>query len=71
MTSKLIIIGHDVEEEGLHVVVERLGPQEKLGKKAEILTINRVFPAVDFEERMFSVTIDLITRRVLGRAFQL
>ena len=31
--------GHDVEEEGLHVEVERLVVQEELGQQAEILAV--------------------------------
>ncbi len=50
MTAKFVALRHDIEQEGLNVIVESFRPQEKLGQQAEILTIDRVFATVDLEE---------------------
>ena len=39
--------GHDVEEEGLHVEVERLVVQEELGQQAQVLAVLLVPGNVD------------------------
>lgn len=38
--SSFIRFGHNVEEEGLDVVVERLMIEEHLGEQAEVLTVD-------------------------------
>lgn len=36
----VIGLGHHVEEEGLHVVVERLMVQEEFGQKTQVLAVD-------------------------------
>jgi hypothetical protein len=66
-----VVLGHNVEQEWLHIIVEGFGTQEKLGQEAKILTINWVLSAVDLEERVFAVAVYLVPRRMLGGTFQL
>ena len=49
MTALLVHLRQDVEEEGLHVEVERLVVQEELGHEAEILAEDLVVTAVDLK----------------------
>jgi hypothetical protein len=42
--------GHHVEEEGLHVKVEGLVVEEKLGKEAQVLAVLLVPLAADLED---------------------
>lgn len=51
MRAILIIFRHDIEEEGRNIEVKCLVVQEKLSKKAEVLTIKLRFEAVDFVDR--------------------
>ena len=46
----MIFSSHDVEEEGVCVVVERLVIEEELGEEAEVLRVRLVLAAVDLEE---------------------
>jgi hypothetical protein len=71
MTAIAIVLGHDVEEERLHVVVEGFGSQKELRKEAEVLTIDGVLSTVNLEEGVLAVAVDFIARRVLCGAFEL
>ena len=37
VTAFVVVLGEDVEEEGLHIIVQSLVVQEKLGQQAEVL----------------------------------
>ena len=81
MTTKLVILRHYVKQERLHVVVERFRTKKELSQQAEVLTIEWVSPAIDFEERQCSlgasfgiddvVAVNLVARGVFCRAFEL
>ena len=40
VAAGVVCLGHDVEEEGLHVVVQRLVVQEQLGQETEVLAVD-------------------------------
>ena len=40
VTAQMVRFCHDVEEERLHVVVQRLVVQEQLGQQAQILAVD-------------------------------
>lgn len=69
MATVLVVFCHDVEEEGFDVVVEGFGSEKEFREKAEVLAVDWVLAAVDFEEREAAVTIDFVAWRVLRRAF--
>lgn len=71
MAAIIVVLCHDIEQEGFHVVVESLRTQEQLGEKTEVLTINWILTTIDFEEGVLAVAIDLITGRMLSWAFEL
>jgi hypothetical protein len=71
VAAKFVVLGHDIEEEGLDIVIQRLRSKEQLGHQAEVLAIDRVLAAVDLEEGVLAVTIDLVAGRVLSWAFEL
>lgn len=71
MAAEVVILRHDIEQERLHVVVERFGAQEQLGKEAEVLAVYGVLATVDLEEGILAVTIDLVARRMLSWALEL
>ena len=48
-------LGHDVEEEWVGVVVERLVVQEELRQQAQVLRVRLVLPTVDLERERGSV----------------
>ena len=45
----VLYLSEDIEEEGLHVVVERLVVQEQLDEQAEVLTVDLVRVPVHLE----------------------
>ena len=51
MTAVFIIFCENVEEKGLHVVIQRLVVQEKLGKQAEVLAIDLAHVAINLVRR--------------------
>jgi hypothetical protein len=71
MTAEAIVLSHDVEQERLHIVVERLGAQEEFGQQAEVLAVYWILTTVNLEEGVFAVAIYLVARRVLRRALEL
>jgi hypothetical protein len=46
VAAPIVALGHDVEEKGLHVIVEGLVIQEELGHQAEVLAVDLVLLAV-------------------------
>lgn len=64
MEAPRVELGHDVEEERVGVVVERLVVQEQLGQQAEVLRVVFVLPTVDLEEGYGVVSVDLVARRM-------
>ena len=40
MAAGVVRLRHDVEEEGLHVVVQRLVVQEQLGQETQVLAVD-------------------------------
>ena len=67
VTSFGIGDGHDVEKEGLHVVVERFRVEKTLGQQAEVLAVGLLLLAVHFPDG------DLLlprVRRSEGRPYQ-
>ena len=71
VAPKFVVFGHDVEEEGFDVVVEGLRAEKKLRKQTEILAVDGVLAAVDFKDGNGMVSVDLVTRWMLRRAFEL
>jgi len=69
MAAVLVVFCHNVEKEGLDVVVEGFGSEKEFREKAKVLTVDWVLAAVDFEEREAAVTIDFVAWRVLCRTF--
>ncbi len=59
---------HDVEEERVHVVIERLVVEEHLGEQTQVPAPRPLPPAVDLVERYKVVPVDLVPRGVLERA---
>lgn len=71
MAAQLVVFGHNVEEEGFDVVVERFGSEEQLSKQAEVLAVHRVLAPVDFKDSHGAFAIDFIARGMLCGAFKL
>lgn len=71
MTTISIVFGHDVEEEGLDVVVQRLRSKEEFREQTQVLAIDRVLATVNLEEGELLITIDFVARRMLGGTFEL
>lgn len=40
MATGVVRLGHDIEQEGLHVVIQRLVVQKKLGQQAQVLAVD-------------------------------
>lgn len=62
--------GHAVEEERVHVVVERLMIEEQFTQQTEITTPGPLPSAVDLEEGDVVVAVDFVAGRVHERAFR-
>ena len=71
MTAIVIILGHDVEEKWFYIIVQGLRAKKELCEKTEVLTVNGIFPTVNFKKGVFSVPVYFIARRVLCWAFEL
>ena len=63
-----VVLGQDVEEERLHVVVERLVIEEEFDEETEVLTVDLVGVAVHLEHRHAVPSVDLHPGRVAPRA---
>lgn len=64
MTTFAVGVGHHVEEEGLHVVVQGLVVEEELGQQAQLLTVLLVLPAVDLPNAEIVLPVHLVSGRV-------
>jgi len=62
VAATCVTLGHDVKEERFYIVIESLVIEEELGEKAEVLTVDLVFLAVDFEHGQRPIAVDLIAR---------
>jgi len=51
VAAEFVVFRHDVEEKGFDVVVEGLGAEEEFREETKVLTVERVPPTVNFEER--------------------
>ena len=40
MAARVVCLRHDVEQEGLHVIVQRLVVQEQLGQETQVLAVD-------------------------------
>ena len=65
MAAMFIIFGENIEEEGLHIVVESLVVEEEFGEKTEILTIDLIGITVHLEHRQVFTSIDFVGRRMI------
>ena len=68
MTTLTVILGEDIEQERLHVIVERLVVEKQLDEQAEVLTVDLVCVAVHLEHRHAVLPVDLHPGRVAPRA---
>ena len=68
MAPLAVVLGQDVEEEGLHVIVERLVVQEELGQEAQVLAVDLARHAVHLEDGEVVLAVDLVRRRVVPEA---
>ena len=69
MEAVLVTLAHDVEQEGISVVVQRLVIEKKLCKKTQILGVRLILPAVDFEKRDVALPVNLVSGRMSQVAF--
>ena len=60
----LIRLREHVEQEQVHVVVQRLVVQEQLGQEAQVLAVHLLLAAVNLEHRHAVVPVNLVARRV-------
>ena len=68
VTALAVILGEDIEQERLHVIVERLVVEEQLDEQAEVLTVDLVGVAVHLEHGHAVLPVDLHPGRVAPRA---
>ena len=67
---QLIVPLHEhVEQERLHIVVERLVVEEELREQTQLLAVALLQLPVHLEHRQRAVLVDLVARRVPHRAF--
>ena len=66
VTAFLVLLAHDIEKEGICVVVDGLMLDEELGQQAQILTVQNLLVPVHFVHEELPVAIDLGPRRVGG-----
>ena len=66
----MILVVHnlteDIEEENAHIFMQILVIEEEFGEECQILTVDGIFVAINFEHGEFFlfVPVDLVTRRV-------
>jgi hypothetical protein len=70
MTAEFIVLGHNIEEERLHIIVESFGTEEEFREKAQVLAVDWILAAIDFKEGIFAVAIDFIAGRMLRRTLE-
>lgn len=64
VAALLVILGEDVEQKGLHIVVEGFVVQEQLGQQTEVLAVDLVGVAIHLEHGDVATAVDLGSRRV-------
>ena len=69
MSASFIALTEDVKQEQVHVVVQGLVVQEKLGQVAQVLAVKLLFPAIHLKHADAAIAIDLLARRMLQLAF--
>mmetsp|Transcript_41598 Transcript_41598/g.106452 ORF Transcript_41598/g.106452 Transcript_41598/m.106452 type:complete len:349 (+) Transcript_41598:700-1746(+) len=62
-----VVLREDVEQEGVHVVVERLVVQEELGEVAQVLAVHLLLAPVHLKHGDVAVAVDLVAGRVQHR----
>ena len=60
MTTLVVALTHDIEEEGVGVVVQGLVVQKQLGQQTEVLGVILILPSVNFKERYRVLPVDFI-----------
>ena len=63
VTALAVILGEDIEQEGLHVVVERLVIEEQLGDVAQVFRVNLLLLRVKLKHADLVISVYLITWR--------
>lgn len=64
MAAFLVLLAHDIEIEGIGVVVDGLVLDEKLGQQTQILTVQNLLVPIHFVHEELAVTIDFGSRGV-------
>ena len=64
-----VVLGQDVEEERLHVVVERLVIEEEFDEETEVLTVDLVGVTIHLKYGHSVLPVDLDTRRMSPGTF--
>ena len=47
MAAFVVVLGQDIEKEGLHIIVEGLVVQEQLGQQTQVLTVDCAHISID------------------------
>lgn len=71
MAALLVVLGEHVEEERLHVVVERFVVQKQLSQQTQILAVDLVHVPINFENGQVLTSVDFRGRRMAPRALVL
>ena len=69
MAAFFIVFSKYIENERLHIIIQRFMVQEQFCQKAEVLTVNLAKIAVHFENREIATAIDFSGRRMRPGAF--
>ena len=69
MAALAVVLGEHIEEEGLHVVVERLVVEEQLDEQAEVLTVDLVGVPVHLKHGHAVLPVDFHPGRMSPRTF--
>jgi hypothetical protein len=64
MEAPLVSCAEDIEEEGVHIVIEGFVVQKQLCEVTQILTIESFNGSIHLEHRYLIISIDLVSRRV-------
>lgn len=59
-----VVLRHDVEEEGVCVIVQRLVVKETLGQKTQVLGVTLVLTSIDLKEGYGALAINLVAWRM-------
>jgi len=64
VATPVVRLTEDVEEEGVHVIVQGFVVEEELGQEADVLAIDLILVPIDFKDGDVAVPVDFIPRRV-------